>query len=88
MRLLLLLGCLFTYSLFGDKATQECAVQCRAKGYQYHYCEMKCKNGKFTNDDHRDLTHAPLEGDLDIKCMNQCTKEGKSYSVCEPKCRY
>lgn len=74
--------------LLAEKVDSRCTAECRNKGYQYHYCEMKCLNGNTPSEKERDTSHAPLESEIDSKCMNLCIKEKKQYNVCEVKCRY
>jgi hypothetical protein len=88
MKLSIFLILIFASTVFGEKVDSKCAVDCRAKGYQYHYCEMKCLNGRSPLERERDTSHAPLESEIDSKCMNVCIKEGKPYNKCEVKCRY
>jgi hypothetical protein len=79
---------LITGAIYSDKVDSKCATDCRNRGYQYHYCEMKCMDGKSPVEKERDTSHAPLESEIDSKCMNTCVKEKKTYNACEVKCRY
>ncbi len=83
-----LFGFVFLTQLSAEKVDSKCAVDCRNKGYQYHYCEMKCQNNKTPAERERDTSHAPLETEIDAKCMNTCIKEKNTYNACEVKCRY
>jgi|JI8StandDraft_1071087.scaffolds.fasta_scaffold04336_8 hypothetical protein len=81
--------CLFYGSvLLAEKVDSKCATECRNKGYQYHYCEMKCLSGKSSLEKEREASHAPLESEIDPKCMNTCIQDKKPYNTCEVKCRY
>lgn len=55
-----------------------CAANCRAKGFQYGYCQSACSYD----------TAPSLGGRTDYQCQSACQAKGYMFNYCKQACSY